>query len=314
MVFRLRMEEARKEIHRMMKRCLAVVLLVLATAAAHAGPLHSSDSDYRGAFTILAAGHVEGASARYMTEVVLNNESDHAVWIRLESYSMSGGYREAILPNIVQPGAGSKLKWGMLARDSDNEPVPGRGPDAVSSLLGDDLGALRVVAVRSDGSDDLGAKISGYGRLWILPRSGGRLSEMQPGFTDAELTGKQRRKGHSGTATVFNPFDAYGSRINFAVTNFDTNAPLTVVVGPHTATSPTGPSETREAITIEVPAGSTRMVPLPVVGLDDKQVIVLNAPSGATNWISYASVIDAKTDDVSLRFDTATERAVGSRR
>ena len=108
MVPGLLMSTLRKEKQLVFKRLFVSLSLALSVAGiATASPLHSSDPNYRGAFTLLAAASTTGASAKYSTQINMVNVSDHTVHIRVELYSTTG-YREGILVNTLPPANGSE--------------------------------------------------------------------------------------------------------------------------------------------------------------------------------------------------------------
>jgi hypothetical protein len=288
--------------------CLAAVLSVPALAS----PLHSSDPNYRGAFTVLAAGRLQGATARYSTEVWLTNNSGHDVFLRLELYPTSGGYREAVFDlNAIPTGLGSGFRWGWINRGLDPTGLPpGEGPDTTTTLLGDNLmGALRVVAIHKDGTEDPTADISGFARLWIEPNTGGRMSELQPTFTDYQLGGDKRAQltPTMPDIMIYRPFDVTGARYALVVTNFDREHAATFTIGERDATDVFGKHDHADAIDVDVPAGESRRVPLTAVGPENFQTLTVKAPTGDHFWYAYVSVADNTTSDSQIRFDAVTE-------
>lgn len=302
---------------------LALAVTVAGTAAA--SPLHSSDPAYQGAFTLLAVANASGASAKYTTQIGMANFSDHTVYVRLEFYS-TNGYREGILVNPLPPanGLGPGTFWG------------GSQPNwEFTNALGDSgMGAVRVVAVNSEGTEDPTAVLHGYGRLWIEPYGGGRMSEYIPGLTDYEASGGLRRSRlHSGDD--YSPFvidtkpfaknlqdTTYGgARVNVGFVNFDREHDATFEIGARKGTDFWGATYDTDAVEVTVPAGSFRQVPLELVHFSGPQAppIFANATQlttqvfntghtgGGPNWAAFASLVDGTTSASTLFLDMMTD-------
>jgi hypothetical protein len=203
--------------------------------------------------------------------------------------------------------------WGfiLVPTSADGRQV-GLMPSVLARQLGTDvIGAVRVVAVTEQGIDDPTAHISGFARLISERTGGGRTSELQPGFTDWELTGPQRRDGHQaafGSATVFTPFSSTNARVNIVVVNFDQTSASRVVVGAHSSTNFDGEERSRSAFGIDVPARGAAMAPLPLhASFYDRQVVSMITESGSRNWVAFATVVDEDTNDTRIVFDYPTE-------
>lgn len=267
---------------------------------------------------MLAAGRLQGATARYSTAVWLTNNSGHDVYLRLELYPVGGGYREAVFDlNAISPGLGSGFGWGWISRGigPDGEPA-GDGPDTTTFLLGDNLmGALRVVAIHKDGTDDETARISGFARLWIQPNSGGRMSELEPTFTDYQLGGAKRAEltPLMPDIMIYRPFDVTGARYAIVITNFDRDHAATFHIGERDATDVTGHHFHADGFDVEVPAGQSARVPLTAVGPEDFQTVTVRAPEGDHLWYSYVSIADNTTSDALIQFDAVTENQLTQR-
>lgn len=311
----------------MLKRLITALALASSFAlTAAASPLHSSDPEYRGAFTLLAVANLSGASAKYSTQVVITNLSDHTVTIRLELYSLSG-YREGVMVNTLAPaiGTGQGSFWG------------GSQPNwEFTKALGESgMGALRVVAVKGDGSEDPTAVLHGYGRLWIEPYAGGRVAEYIPALTDYEASGGLRRSrlhfADRDTASFIidpKPFardrkdTTYGgSRVNVGFVNFDRDHEATFTIGARDGEDYWGDTYHMDPIVVVVPAGSVRQVPLPLaytVGPGAPPIFPYDTPlltqvfnvghQGASDdWSTFATLIDGTTSSSTFFFDSNTD-------
>jgi hypothetical protein len=304
-----------------------ITALLLCAAAASASPLRVNDRDYRGAFTILGAGRIQGASARYWTDVRVINESDHPVYLRLELYS-TDGYREALMSlNPVPPAfGGGGFTWGGPYTNG-LDPVTGlptgpQSPDHWTTLLGyNTMGALRIVAVHQDGTDDDTAVIHGSGRLMVAPNSGGYMWESQPGFTDYELGGVDRGKltpqgalmpGFPGSVGFVTPY-LKNVRMAVVVTNFDRQHDLHFEV-PERCAQFLGPNGLEkkcvDGVVFDVPAGETRRVPVALLEADwvDRQALAVRVQeTGNHNWTAFVTAVDNQTNDSIIVFDPLTE-------
>lgn len=293
-----------------MKRFFAVLFLtMLVGAAAEASPLHSSERAYRGAFNILAAGRVRAADAVYWTELKMSNRSDHTVFIRLEYYSTSG-YHEIQLANPLPPTIASYLKWNSLQADSELAPL-GEGT----------MGAIRVVAVTSNGAEDPTAEIYGHGRIWKDLDGGGRLTEYVPGLTDYEASGglRQAIDATGSDLALFAGLDVHNARMNVAFVNFDTEHEATFSIGERTVHDDFGAIGHADGVTVVVPPGSTRQVPLPPLVASGgsqspipfdpvvSQFLSAARTAGNGHWAVYVSIIDNITSSSTLVMDARTE-------
>jgi len=312
----------------MFKR-LAVAFCVVSciAAAAIAAPLHASDPNYRGAFTLLAAASADGASARYSTEISIFNLSNHTVNIRVELYSTTG-YREGVWVNNIPAQSGGTSFWG------------GKQPSwEYTDILGTTgMGALRIVAVDGNGKDDPSAVLHGIGRLHIEPYSGGRLTEAIPTLTDYEASGSFRRSRYNPGAMPggvdYVPFiiDARpwakdlhdttygGSRMNIGMVNFDTEHDAVFTIPERNEKDFWGNTAHADAIQVTVPAGSTRQVAVPMifyVGNNtppifpydtplDRQVFLVAHSGGNDSWAAYATMVDGTTSGSTFFLDMNT--------
>jgi hypothetical protein len=171
------------------------------------------------------------------------------------------------------------------------------------------------VAVTEGGVEDTTARIHGFARLYSEKSAGGRTSELQPGFTDWDLSGPQRHDGRAGftESTVFIPFDAENSRVNLVVVNFD-DIDARVASGSHTATDVDGTVRSREGFEFDVPARGAAIVPLQLIdSIAGKQVVSLMTRSGSTKWVSYVCIVDKDTNDIRVHFDYPTQYAMTQR-
>ena len=296
---------------RLFNLCLT---LALTATSLFASSLRVDDPTYRGAFTILAAGRLEGATANYWTEVMMNNESDHAVYLRLELYPVNGPYRETVLDlNAVEPTLASGFQWGWIRRGIDpNGNDAGLGPDMLSLVLGEnEMGALRVVAVHKDGTDDLTAVIHGSGRLWIEPRTGGRMSEAEPGFTDYEIGGARRGQtdanGYlypgSQYSVYFRPIHVPGTRMAVVLTNFSDHD-MRYGIGETCSTNEYGIKRCRDGIDFDVPAHATRRIPVAEIDQAWFQTLAVGSKQPSREWAAYITFTDNITNDSLLLFDS----------
>lgn len=299
-----------------------LIVAALLSSVAFASPLRVDNPDYRGAFTILGAARNQGATARYWTDVKINNFSDHPVYLRLELYS-TDGYREALIDlNPVPPGMGGSLTWGGPYTNG-LDPVTGlptgpQNPNHWTTLLGYNVsGALRVVAVHQDGTDDETAVLRGYGRLMVAPHSGGYMWERQPGFTDYELGGIDRgtltangalRPGFPDSVAFMTPY-LKNVRLAAVVTNFDRQHELHFNVGERCASfqGPNGlEKKCLDGTSFSVPPGETRRVPLELLDADwiDRQYMVIGVQeAGNHNWTAFLTAVDNQTNDSIMIFD-----------
>jgi hypothetical protein len=303
-------------------RSTFLAVAVLLCSIASASPLRIHDRDYRGAFTILGAARNQGATARYWTDLHINNFSDHDVYLRLELYS-TDGYREALIDvNPIPPGMGGGLTWGGPSTNGldpvTGQPTGPQNPTHWTTLLGyNAMGALRVVAVHKDGTDDESAVIHGYARLMVVPHSGGYMWEREPGFTDYELGGVDRGRltpqgalmpGFPGSVGFVMPY-LKNVRLAVVVTNFDRSQDLHFDV-PERCASFAGPNGLEKkcagAVSFEVPAGQTRRVPIELIDAEwlERQGVAVGVQEvGNHNWTVFLTAVDNQTNDSIMIFD-----------
>jgi len=314
-----------------MKRLISLAFAVLLTASTlSAGQLHSDDPKYRGAFTILTAGLVQGARAAYWTDMKILNDSDHAIAkLRFELYSTNGEYKEWIddvNPLQAFPDAlgAYGYGWGMImaAGDPTGETpvlVPGGW---LAQELGMDMGTLRVVALNADGSDDMTAVLGGSARIWTMPNSGGRMWMDQPGLSDYELIAKDLRIARNYRSNpedvvrlrVFTPVRMYiygedSTTELVGLVNFDRTRSITFTLGGRNETGPGSRHCELPQIQVEVPPGQSRRVPIdhcpgPFAGGGT----IVSVPVGTTApWTAYEQYVSNVTGAAHMSYDWITE-------
>ena len=187
--------------------------------------------------------------------------------------------------------------------------------------------------MNQDGSEDPTAELHGYGRLWIEPHGGGRISEFVPGLTDYEASGGFRKslsRGEDYVAFIIDtkPFakDLHdttygGARINVGFINFDRDHEATFAIGERTGTDFWGGTLHSDRIEVTVPPGSVRQVAVPLlffVGPGappifpydtplQKQVFMAGRTNGGGMWAAYATLIDGTTAASTFFFDSTTD-------
>ncbi|PYQ27459.1 MAG: hypothetical protein DMF56_20095 [Acidobacteria bacterium] len=305
---------------------------MLSAAAVSASPLRVNDRDYRGAFTIPGAGRIQGQTARYWTDIKIFNDSDHQIYLRFELYS-TAGYREALIDvNPIAAGGAAGYTWGS-GYTNGLDPVTGLPitpdpPDFWATKLGYNvMGALRIVAVHQDGTDDESAVLHGSGRLMVAPNSGGYMWESQPGFTDYELGGVDRGKvtangtllpGSPESVSFITPY-LKNARLAAVVTNFDRQHDLHFTVGERCAQflGPNGLEKVCAAgASFDVPRGETRRVPIEMLEAHfvDRQFVQVGVNEhGNHNWSAFLTAVDDETNDSIVIWDALSERLLTQR-
>jgi hypothetical protein len=324
-------ENARKEIETIMKRLLLFSLAALLTASTlSAGTLHSDDPKYRGAFTLLTAGLVQGGRAQYWTEIKILNDSDHAIpAVRFELYPTTGPYKEWVddankLAAFPDSLGATGYGWGMIM-------VPG-SPDGTNPILvpggwlaqqlgTSDMGTLRIVALNADGSDDMTAVISGSGRVVTAPNSGGRMWMDEPGLSDYELVANDFHIARNFLwdpslvvrYRAFNPVSVFqfgdpGVQELLGLVNFDRTRTAKFTIGSQKATDPFGATCELPSVDVEVPAGQSRRVVMQHCGGQFARALTtVTIEPGAGPFATYQMFVDKTTGAAQINYDWVTD-------